>query len=520
MNGRAKAGVKSSGTEKLNPVSPAHRSAPSEAVTSSVDCIMRLQRAIGNMAVRRLFESWTLQAKEASGQPPGGPPDLAAKIESLRGGGLPLPSSERAFFEPRFGYDFSRVRLHTNAKAAETARAVNAKAFTVGRDIAFGADQYAPATDTGRNLIAHELVHVVQQNHQLARRCEPPDRLISQKLPADNIARKWVVEDPDVAVPAGGRTNGELLLDAFQNICSLAQLVNRGSDKRLELAAGSPSPNRMEGCGCLQTIENDVSNMEAGNVSTLNTYPRIEVVPHGWSYTSHDPNHPKVGARHPVDPFEWGYWTGSDRRQTKEFYRTVAHEVCGHMAPFVLGIPSGRGSGRGHNEAIVRENRVAAEHAVPVSGQRGLDVSEGGVVAGAHRGESFLRAAAYFDHASANTPAALTTVIQSAIDTIQYFVHIQGDRIRIQLEGFAYSNEGGNSLARQRVDNVKQAFIAELNRQHISLTFTPPGQPAAVSRFGPDIITVHPSGSSMPDTSNAGRRVYVFLYHRAYSAAP
>ncbi len=520
MNGRAKAGVEASGMERLNSVSPAHGSAPSKAVTSSVDCIMRLQRTIGNMAVRRLFKSRTLQTKEASVQPPCGPPDLATKIESLRDGGLPLPSSERAFFGRRFGYNFSAVRLHTNPKAAETARAINAQAFTFGRNIAFGADQYAPATVTGRKLIAHELVHVVQQNHKLARRYETQDGRISQKLPADNIARKWVVENPDVAVPAGGRTNGELLLDAFQNICGLALLVNRGSDKRLELAAGPPSPNRTEGCGCLQTIENDVANMEAGNASTLNTYPRIEVVPHGWSYTSPDPNHPKVGARHPVDPFEWGYWTGSDSRQTKEFYRTVAHEVCGHMASFVAGVPSGRGSGRGHNEAIIRENRVAAEHGVPVAGQRGLDVSEGAVVAGAHRGESFLRAAAYFDHASANTPADLSTVIQSAIDTIRYFMGIQGDRIRIQLEGFAYSNEGGNSLAQQRVDKVKQAFIAELNSQHISLTFTPPGQTAAVSRFGPDIITVHPSGSSMPDTCDASRRVYVFLYHRAYSAAP
>ncbi|MEC4675502.1 MAG: DUF4157 domain-containing protein [Nitrospirota bacterium] len=520
MSSRAKAGVESSGTERLNPVSQAHRSASSEAATSSVDCIMRLQRTIGNMAVRRLFKAGAVQAEGVTGQTYGGPPGLDTAIESMRGGGQPLPSSERAFFGPRFGYDFSHVRLHTTSKAAETARAVNAKAFTVGRDIAFGAGQYAPTTDTGRNLIAHELVHVVQQNHQLARRYDQPDRRISQKLPADNIARKWVVENPDVAVPAGGRTNGELLLDAFQNICGLAQLVNRGADKRLELAAGPPSPNRTEGCGCLQTIENDVANMEAGNASTLNTYPRIEVVPHGWSYTSPDPNHPKVGARHPVDPFEWGYWTGSDRRQTKEFFRTVAHEVCGHMASFVSGVQSGRGSGRGHNEAIIRENRVAAEHGVSVSGQRGLDVSEGGVIAGVHRGESFLRAGAYFDHASANTQADLNTVIQSAIDTIRYFVGIQGDRIRIQLEGFAYSNEGGNSLAQQRLDNVKQAFIQELNSQHISLTFTPPGQTAAVSRFGPDIITVHPSGSSMPDTSDVRRRVYVFLYHRAYSAAP
>lgn len=70
----------------------------------------------------------------------------------------------RHYFEPRFGYDFSQVRVHTDAKAAESARAVNALAFTVGRDVAFGAGQYAPGTTEGKRLLAHELTHVVQQN--------------------------------------------------------------------------------------------------------------------------------------------------------------------------------------------------------------------------------------------------------------------------------------------------------------------------------------------------------------------
>ncbi len=65
--------------------------------------------------------------------------------------------------EPRFGHDFSQVRIHTDERAAETARAVNALAYTVGRDVVFGAGQYAPQTDEGRRLLAHELTHVVQQ---------------------------------------------------------------------------------------------------------------------------------------------------------------------------------------------------------------------------------------------------------------------------------------------------------------------------------------------------------------------
>ena len=71
--------------------------------------------------------------------------------------------SERAFFEPRFGQDFSHVHIHSNLKAAEMARALNARAFTVGCDIVFGTREYAPGTHEGRRLVAHELTHVVQQ---------------------------------------------------------------------------------------------------------------------------------------------------------------------------------------------------------------------------------------------------------------------------------------------------------------------------------------------------------------------
>lgn len=83
--------------------------------------------------------------------------------EVLASPGQPLDREARAFFEPRFGYDFSRVRVHADADAEQSARAVNALAYTVGHNVVFGAGQYAPATQEGRLLLAHELAHVVQQ---------------------------------------------------------------------------------------------------------------------------------------------------------------------------------------------------------------------------------------------------------------------------------------------------------------------------------------------------------------------
>uniref|UniRef100_A0A831UF85 DUF4157 domain-containing protein n=1 Tax=Geobacter metallireducens TaxID=28232 RepID=A0A831UF85_GEOME len=89
--------------------------------------------------------------------------ELADRIQALEGGGVPLGEGERAFFEPRFGADFSRVRIHTDPVAAEAASAINARAFTLGSDIVFGPGRYAPGTDEGKRLMAHELTHVLQQ---------------------------------------------------------------------------------------------------------------------------------------------------------------------------------------------------------------------------------------------------------------------------------------------------------------------------------------------------------------------
>jgi hypothetical protein len=84
-------------------------------------------------------------------------------LDFLHSGGRPLPAPARAFFEPRLGHDLKRVRIHTDGRAAEAARVLDAKAFTIGRDVVFGAGMYAPDTPPGRRLLAHELTHVVQQ---------------------------------------------------------------------------------------------------------------------------------------------------------------------------------------------------------------------------------------------------------------------------------------------------------------------------------------------------------------------
>ncbi len=96
----------------------------------------------------------------------------------LRSPGQPLDSATLAWMEPRSGHDFSQVRVHTDSGAGDSARAVNALAYTVGRDIVFDSGQYVPKTGARKQLLAHELTHVVQQR-------EAPNQNLLQRLPRE-----------------------------------------------------------------------------------------------------------------------------------------------------------------------------------------------------------------------------------------------------------------------------------------------------------------------------------------------
>lgn len=109
-----------------------------------------------------------LQRKKttAVGLPPNR--NLDSEIRNLNGKGSPLPKGNRDFFENKFNYDFKNVRIHNDQDSQQLARSINARAFTVGKNIVFGANDYAPGTNGGDRLLAHELTHVVQQKNHSA----------------------------------------------------------------------------------------------------------------------------------------------------------------------------------------------------------------------------------------------------------------------------------------------------------------------------------------------------------------
>src|SRR6266849_3925933 len=121
----------------------------------------------GECAECRAKREGTIQRAAKSHAPVNSVPPIVHNV--LGSPGQSLDTGTRDFMEPRFGHDFSNVRVHTDARAAESARVANALAYTVGRDVVFGTGQYAPATSEGRKLLAHELTHTIQQGTAIQR---------------------------------------------------------------------------------------------------------------------------------------------------------------------------------------------------------------------------------------------------------------------------------------------------------------------------------------------------------------
>jgi hypothetical protein len=118
---------------------------------------VRVSRACAACEEKEEVRRSSVGSVEGAGEAP------QSVTQVLKSFGEPLDTGLRVFFEPRFGADFSAVRIHHDERAAHSARDVGARAYAAGNDIVFGAGEYAPGKDAGRQLIAHELAHVVQQ---------------------------------------------------------------------------------------------------------------------------------------------------------------------------------------------------------------------------------------------------------------------------------------------------------------------------------------------------------------------
>ena len=198
-------------------------------------------------------EEEELQTKALPNQTSEVTSDLESRINAIGGGGQPLPASTRAFFEPRFGYDFSQVRAHTDAEADTLNRALNARAFTAGQDIFFRQGAYNLGSRQGRELLAHELTHVVQQNRQALKVQRFTEAICIQR---DN--------EPSTITPAG---EGDYR--------SFVEEVIRLFETSVEFYSLTPSPlGSRAGGGAAETLQ-QIGRILASWRTTYNNAHRI-----------------------------------------------------------------------------------------------------------------------------------------------------------------------------------------------------------------------------------------------------
>lgn len=160
--------------------------------------LMFLQQTIGNRAVEQMMQ---LGQGALLGDRNRRMSIVQSVIKSI---GQPLDPAVRASMENSFDHDFSQVRVHTDAKAAESAQKLNARAYTIGLDLVFGAGQYAPETKRGQHVLAHELAHVVQQRQGqvpmgIVQRLEEPPRPAAVRpvtMPFADLYDRRIVQDP------------------------------------------------------------------------------------------------------------------------------------------------------------------------------------------------------------------------------------------------------------------------------------------------------------------------------------
>ena len=135
--------------------------APAIAATpaNATGAVLQMQRVYGNRCVQRMLQL----ARQGEGER-GVPDEVEASIQAARGGGQALDRAVRAQLEPALGADFGGVRVHADRRADGLSEALGARAFTTGKDIFFRQGEYNPGSGRGRELLAHELTHVVQQN--------------------------------------------------------------------------------------------------------------------------------------------------------------------------------------------------------------------------------------------------------------------------------------------------------------------------------------------------------------------
>ncbi len=308
------------------------------------------------------------------------------------GAGRPLSRAERGFYEPRLGADFSRVRLHEDAAADRAARAMDAAALTLGRDIAFARGAAAP------RVMAHELAHVAEEG--------APDRA-RRVLKVFEADKKIPPKKGKGADEGLDQTNGATVQTYLDEICDndVAKVQADGeveTDDEECVYSDKPKP----GCDCIceidarpQTVEIHVRDHGMPQRTGYGTGPHTVATEVGAETGKGAGSHVIVPS--PNDSKEYGYADVKGVKQTLENWEILGHELCGHALLNIRGTHPGERPTKevrhGHETVVPMENAIRQSMGV-TNRDRGVGAAT------PYCGESFSRnkGAATFENKDAN----------------------------------------------------------------------------------------------------------------------
>jgi uncharacterized protein DUF4157 len=309
-------------------------------------------------------------------------PQVAPPIvhDVLGSPGRPLEPAVRGPMEARFGHSFSNVRVHTGERAAASARSVDAAAYTVGRDVVFGADRYEPGTQEGKSLLAHELAHVVQQrgsghtpgslpvapaSGELESQAESAAGEVRAGAARPAVQRKVVVNPPAAA------SQIESHLSTF---CG-ASLTHSPSGELSQVGCGVVKPD--EGNDCVCEVVDDAKRTYTINVakSVVTMKPQklwdgsTAPVPEASLFptTTTPAVNPVLKFPDTGSDIELGSFDAKGKPQKAPLWRVLGHELCGHGRRKQT-YSGDTGDRAGHDSTIDTENTIATALGEPLRG--------------------------------------------------------------------------------------------------------------------------------------------------------
>lgn len=228
---------------------------------------LRIQRTIGNQAtMRRLRQSENAPA-----------PGIVGEV--LRSPGRPLDATTRTNMDARFNFDFSGVRIHDDARSADSASTISAQAYTVGSHLVFGSGQYSPGSSSGRRLLAHELTHVVQQS---ATGATPQRFSIGQ---ANSPAEREADAVADAVVTGGspsqisGTSAATLQRKRLADTSGKERILDLGSDKALACCDSNACVDDASGFEC-SSVDCKTESNDATAINNSTKQPGHKFSPH------------------------------------------------------------------------------------------------------------------------------------------------------------------------------------------------------------------------------------------------